>query len=312
MRMIALWAAVALVLAWQTTAYGQAAHRKAASTPQLTAPLPVVQQPTASKDLAEVTARLVAIDSAIEKLTEKTGKTDYMPAVLGLIGSLLGVLIGGFITFRNQTKSIESQWKIAKESVESQWNLAEKAAAHTKGLADAKADQERELARNRAGLEIGNSLIQWQLKQLSELYGPLRALFLQSNAMYRHMNAVLEKADPKLFRLAKGSPGDYFDGMVFKINLSEQWIRFRTVMHIGEVYGRDYGIEDYFDELVVIGGRIVDVIEQKAGYARPDQPDLPSVFGKYLAHYSVLNRLHSAMKAKYAPPSQVAVCANVR
>jgi hypothetical protein len=69
-------------------------------------------------------------------------------------------------------------------------------------------------------------------------------------------------------------------------------------MHIGEVYGRNYGIEDYFDEVVAIGGRIVKVITEKAGYVRPEQSDLVSFFGKYLAHYSVLVRLLSHMKTQ--------------
>jgi len=293
MRQNASWVVVALVLAWQTAAYGQGASSKAASTPAPAALIPVAPESTAPKDLTEVAAQLRAIQSAIVKLTEKADKTDYTPAELGLLGSLLGVVIGGAITFFTQRRIITNQR-----------DLAEKAAQDTKALADAKAAQERELAENRAKLEIGNSLVQWQLKQLSELYGPLHALLRQSNALYRHMNTVLEKADPNRFRLRQGSPGDDYDNMIFEINLSRQWVRFRTIMHIGEVYGRNYGIEDYFDEVIAIGGRMVTVIAEKAGYARPEQSDLVSVFGKYLAHYSVLDRLHSGMKTKHETPGR--------
>jgi hypothetical protein len=239
-----------------------------------------VQQPAPPKDLTEVATHLTAIQSAIAKLSEKTDKADYTPVILGLLGSLLGVVVGGTITFFTQR------------------TLTERAAEHTSKLADAKAAQERELAENRAKLEVGNSFVQWQLKQLSELYGPLYALFLQSNALYRHMNTVLGKADPDQFRLVEGSPGDDFDNMVFQIKLKGQWGRFRTIMHIDKVYGQNYGIEDYFDEVVSIGGRIVKVITEKAGYVRADQSELAAVFGKYLAHYSVLERLHSHMKAR--------------
>lgn len=283
MQQNASWAAVALVLAWQTAAYGQGASPKAASTPAPATSIPVVQQPTAPKDLTEVAAQLSAIQSAIDKLSEKADKVDYMPVILGLLGSFFGVVIGGAITFCTQ------------------WTLAEKAAEHTRALANDKAAQERKLAENRAKLEIGNSFVQWQLKQLSELYGPLHAMFRQSNALYRHMNIVLQRAEPDRFQLVEGteaSPGDYFDNKVFEINLPRGWDRFRTIMHIDEVYGQNYGIEDYFDELVAIGGRIVAIIRENAGYVRPDQSDLVSVFGKYLAHYSVLDRLHSPRKKK--------------
>jgi hypothetical protein len=232
-----------------------------------------------------VAAQLTAIQSAIAKLTEKAEKTDYTPAALGF----LGVLVGGVVTFL-------TTFFTQRRLITHQRDLAEKAAKDTKELADAKAAQERELAENRAKLEIGNSFVQWQLKQLSELYGPLHALLRQSDALYRHMNTVLAKADPDRFRLQQGSPGDYFDNMVFEIKLNGQWGRFRTIMQIGEVYGRNYGIEDYFNELVAIGGQIVDIIREKAGYVRPEQSELVSVFGKYLAHYSVLNRLHSDVK----------------
>lgn len=271
MRQNAFWVALAL-LAWQTAAYGQGPPLKAANPPVPAAPMEAVQQPTPPKDLTEVATHLSAIQSAIAKLSEKADKKDYMSVILPFVGGLLGVLIGGGITYHTQK------------------TLAEKAAKHAKDLAD-----------DRAKLEIGNSfVVQWQLKQLSELYGPLHALFRQSNALYRHMNIVLEKAEPDRFRLRDGteaSPGDYFDNKVFEINLTGQWHRFRTIMNIDEVYGRNYGIEDYFDELVAIGGRIVQIIREKAGYVRADQSadksDLVSLFGRYLAHYSVLDRLHS-------------------
>ena len=58
------------------------------------------------------------------------------------------------------------------------------------------ADQARE--------EISNSFAQWQLKQLCELYGPMRALLGQSNVLYRQMNdLVIKNAPPGRFRFAK-------------------------------------------------------------------------------------------------------------
>lgn len=206
---------------------------------------------TPSQEWAAIAARLEGIDAKVSKLGNKKESPDYtnlLVAFIGVASSLLGVFVGGFITFRSQKKLAEQQW---------------------------------------------------QLKQLSELYGPLRALLRQSHAVYRYMNAVLEKLDPAKFRLVDNSSAIDYDKKTFEVKLGEQWGMFRTIVHIDEVYGRAYGVEAYFDEVVAIGGRIVAVIEQKAGMARPDQPDLPEVFGRYLAHYSVLRILHAQKKAMY-------------
>lgn len=42
---------------------------------------------------------------------------------------------------------------------------------------------------------------------------------------------------------------------------------------------------------------MVKIIEQNAGYARPEEEQLMSVFAKYLAHFAVLKHLHGIAKA---------------
>jgi hypothetical protein len=255
--------------------YGQQAPGTIASNQGPVTQGLIVQELLGSKDWAEINVRFNTIDSAISKLNERVSRTTvYLPAGIGF----LGVLVGTIITFLSQQKLLKHQQI-----------LADKAAAHDTELAD-----------KRVNVEIASSFAQWQLKQLSELYGPLHALFRQSNEIYRHMNTVLVGADPEKFRLLQGNASDDFDGKIFEIFLDGQWVCFRTIMHIGEVYGRNYGIEDYFDEVVAIGGRIANVIVEKAGYVRPEPRELASVFGKYLAHYSVLNRLHTHTQAKYS------------
>jgi hypothetical protein len=142
--------------------------------------------------------------------------------------------------------------------------------------------------------EVANAYVEWQLRQLSELYGPLRALFGQSNEIYRQMNLALISADKCRFQLVDG---DDFDGKEFQIKLGENWTRFRTVQHLTEVYSRGYGVEPYFDDVVTIGERTADVIKQNAGYARSEDIDLLIYMGKYLGHFLVLKRLHERAKA---------------
>jgi hypothetical protein len=154
---------------------------------------------------------------------------------------------------------------------------------------------QRFLDREKAQAEVSNSYVEWQLKQLCELYGPLRAMLGQSNAMYRQMNRVLAAAKSDMFRLRKEEGGD-FDNDVFEIFVDGQWTRFRTVKHIGEVYNKGYDVEPYFDDVVKVGARMADLIRDKAGYAQPSDQKLIEVMGLYLAHYAVLERLHLQAK----------------
>ena len=235
-------------------------------------PKQIVSMPTA-QDWKHVDGKLDEIDKKIVELSEKSTTASVWQPLYQLFGTALGALIAVIIANRN----LKFQDKLAEN----------------------KAQLDSELARQKAGLDIGNSFAQWQLKQLSDLYGPLHALFQQSVGLYRHMNVVLVKKAPEKFRLQQATTGEGIDdGQVFEICVDGCWDRFRTVLHIDEVYGRRYGIEEYFDEIIKIGALITKVISEKAGYARPGSSELLAVFGRYLAHYSVLERLHCQVKTK--------------
>jgi hypothetical protein len=150
---------------------------------------------------------------------------------------------------------------------------------------------QRRLNQEQERAKISNSYIEWQLKQLSELYGPLRALLGQSIAIYRQMNMCLIAADDKKFRMDK-KPGADFDDVEFQIYLDGKWEQFRTVEHLPLVYKKDYGVEPYFDDVVKAGAAIAELIRKSAGYVRQEDAELIKVMGTYLAHYGVLCRLH--------------------
>jgi hypothetical protein len=181
---------------------------------------------------------------------------------------LLGVLVGGGVTFLS-----------------------------TFVVQDRRLKQEKELANGKAQHDIGAAAVEWKLKQLSQLYGPVRALIGQSLALYRQMNAALVARDTTRFRLVESnSPRD---GREFQIALTPgDWTRFRTVLHIDQVYGHDFGVDAYFDEIVKIGGRIVGIIEGNAGYARPEEAGLMEVYAKYLAHFAVLQTVHRTARLR--------------
>lgn len=270
MKCFRLLVALFVMLPWAQIAFGVDLSTKKQAESN---PTQLVSTPTA-QEWKLLNGRLDEIDKGITKLTEKSAIGTFGPAILALLGTMLGAVIAVIIANRN----LKFQETLAKD----------------------KARLDSELARQKAGLDIGNSFAQWQLKQLSDLYGPLHALFRQSIGLYRHMNVVLVKKDPAKFRLQQATTGEGFDGQVFEICVNDHWDRFRTVLHINKVYGRGYGIEEYFDEIIKIGGLITKVISENAGYARPGSSELLAVFGRYLAHYSVLERLHCQIKVKLA------------
>ena len=247
--------------------------------------------PEPNAELAAIEGRLAAIekkiepaglDSRLEELEQLIRGLKpsplYMtlsPSLIAFLGALAGVWIGGWNAERLQRARLAQDEKVA----------------------DKKSAQDLALSEKQAKLQIGNAVIEWEIKQLSLLYGPLRALLGQSVALYRETNTVLIERSKRFRMINVGE-----EKPEFQIETTPGvWTRFRTVLHIFEVYGKDYGVEAYFDEIVSIGAEMVKIIQQQAGYARAEEKDLMAVFGRYLAHFAVLKSMHEAAKAKVMP-----------
>lgn len=246
-----------------------------------------------TQQVEELQRSVTTLTASVDKIANKG--TDFTVPLFGL----LGVLVGG---------AIQVAW--------AWW------ASRSKEQADLL------LLQKKWTFEVAQSIVEWKLKQLSELYGPLRTLFTQSNAVYRTMNVVLQNAAPDKFRLL--GPEDMKlpefqrfaadasdDGYLFVINRDAKagWEIFRTILQIDEVYGKGYGVEVYFDKIVEISARIVSVIEAKAGMAISEEQNAGGVvagatksgvqgalgqkFGQYLAHAAVLASIHANRRAAF-------------
>lgn len=218
--------------------------------------------PTSASGAPDLVSRLDSIDAKLTQWADKDKNkpTDYTPAWIGLVGTV----VGGAITLITQLI------------------LANRAAK--KDLAAAAA---------RAKLDTASAVIQWQLKQLSELYGPLQALLRESQTLYQQMRTVLVNQDRTRFRPLQASQDSLRADHGFEIHRQGKWISFRSVLHLDHIYGKGYGIDLYMDSIVSCGECMVKLIQGKAGYLRPDQAELGYVFGQYLAHFSVLKSMHA-------------------
>ncbi len=213
-------------------------------------------------ELASAVSRLNLVESAILKSADRADQVAHRTSLYSLFTVLGTALLTALLSLVAQGLLMRHQRKINDADSEAQ---------------------------------VANSYVEWQLQQLSELYGPVRALLGQSNVLYRQMNKALVSADESRFRLVPCKDRD-FDGQEFQINLEGNWTRFRTVKHLAEVYYKGYGVEPYFDDVVDVGSRLAIVIREKAGFAQQDDSDLVQVMGEYLAHYLVLKRLHERAK----------------
>lgn len=256
---------------------------------------PVVQtEVIADVPIVEVTApALASIDLADlevfrSELTVAISRLEAIRSELTLAVSRMGLAEGAIAKLAI---------KIDQTAMRSPWWVAFGAALMTAFLAllgqHFLIRHQRKMSSNAAQNDVAKSYVDWQLKQLAELYGPLRALLGQSNEIYRVMNKALVSADSKRFRLIDG---DDFDKKIFQINVDGEWMRFRTVQHLTEVYHKGYGVEPYFDNVIAVGGRMADLIGEKAGYVRAEDTDLLTYLSQYLAHYLVLSRLHEQAK----------------
>ncbi|WP_433967309.1 hypothetical protein [Tunturiibacter gelidiferens] len=241
--------------------------------------------------LEEVDQRLKALDdraartetslSEIEKRVDddkKLSLVDLGPALIAAVTGVVGVFVGVFANNKQQRERLEQE----------------------AGLAQVKADNDLRLAERQSKANISSAVVDWQLRQLFLLYGPLRALLGQSFSLYRQMNSALCKAAPDRFQLvsSKNPNGQASeDKQEFQILLpGSGWTRFRVVMHMQHVYGQAFDVEIYIDEIVAIGSRVVNIIQEKAGYARAEEADLMGVFARYLAHFAVMAHQHELAK----------------
>ncbi|PTR09945.1 hypothetical protein C8R32_10231 [Nitrosospira sp. Nsp5] len=224
--------------------------------------------PTMILERIETLSKLDLINEKLIKINDHVEDTHWINPLIASLAGLIGVFLGGGINYLLQKKRLESE---------------------RVGL-DATMRHELALAKKRATLEITNSIVDWRLKQMSLLYGPLHALLGQSKALYCQMGDILVRIHRDQFQKVGGE-------LQIMIN-PEGWKRFRTVLHISSVYGKNFGVDPYFDEIVGLGGQIVHIIEKNAGYALADQHELMSVFGCYLAHFAVLKQLHKIEKEK--------------
>jgi hypothetical protein len=105
-----------------------------------------------------IDSRLTEIEKSIHE-NKPSLLTTLLPSLIAFVGALAGVLAGCLVNERIQKTRLENEARLDGEK-----------ATLDKELAESKARQERELSEKQAKLQIGSAVIDWEIKQSSQLY----------------------------------------------------------------------------------------------------------------------------------------------
>jgi|GEM_PF-6055560 len=177
--------------------------------------------------------------------------------------------------------------------------LQERAHSFESSAASGRHEFELRLAKQKAGLDATKELIAWRVRQMEQLYGPLRALLGQSKAVTDLLHQQLHDALPEGERDTRWvDDPKSTSGQSFQI-LDENgvWKPFRLLEQLPALYAKPRThIGPLVAEILNIGEQMVKIIRERAGLMLSNQKDLADVFAKYLAHFAFLKECDTACR----------------
>lgn len=203
-----------------------------------------------------------------------------LPAGMGL----LGVLVGGWVSWRLQSRQLGLSEKLQRQQLR---------------------DNER-LGRAKAAFESLSKVIDYRSKQVNEFYSPLRLMLRRSNGVRRQLTDQLRAKDPSRFVYVAEADGR--DHLFVNMTSGTQ-VRFRLIEHMHELATKHVELMPLVREIVNIGESMTQLIDSKGGLALNESDRLNSLLGRYLAHFSILRDVTD--KAEKSPALLEALQYNV-
>ncbi|MET0002064.1 MAG: hypothetical protein ABW087_00355 [Candidatus Thiodiazotropha sp.] len=207
----------------------------------------------------------------------KALKKDWLDKLLPIIGTLLGAALGGIATYFLQ-------------------NLQQK--------------HERKRMHESAIFEAKQLIVQEQALRREKLYAPLKTLLGQSKVLYDQMCSQLTVKDTDNQYEWKEDESST-SGQSFGVIENGEWVPFRLLNKLPNVYRKGLGLDYLIDEIFNTGEQISELIKSSAGHVLPEQPELAITMQKYLAHFTVMREIRDSVIAK-KPPKNYAVGAYPR
>ncbi len=186
--------------------------------------------------IAETNSKLAIVGDDINDM-----QNNFLQIFLPAISAIIAVAITGLVSFLIQKKQLHHE------------NL--------RGI-------------DTAMLAAQKIIIQTQMTRREKLYAPLKTLLGSSKRIYDQMCDQLLKDDNKRYFRMKDDKST--SGWSFMQNLpNDEQEPFRLLHCLPDVYRQNLGLDSLIDEIFNIGDQITETIRSSAGYALPDQPNLP-------------------------------------
>lgn len=194
-----------------------------------------------------------------------------LPAGIGFIGIFGGALIGGWITWRSQTRQLAFAQKNARSS---------------------------------AAYDSVAKIMDFRAQQLNEFYSPMRFLLHRTGRVRRQLcDLLLEQGDQSMtFEYRTEDDGREH----LWVTTSEGEKKpFRLIEHLHVLARNHSTLMPLVDEIVLLGQHISTLIHEKGGLSRSESPALAATLGEYLGHYSILKDAHLQAKESSELPNEI-------
>lgn len=220
------------------------------------APPPAATGAASEQDPVNLQADLRASEGRLRQAiadNKPSGWEKLWPAILGLIGVLVGGAINVWVQRRQRAASEQ---------------------AH----------------RATTAFEAQTKIIDYRSRQAHEFYHPLWLMLQRSSGVRDQLCDHLANKDPSRFRMDR-DPEDERDYLfVFGPNGTPR-VRFRLIEAMHELATQHREILPLVNEIVAIGEKMSTLIHDKGGLVVSSHTDLADVLGRYLAHFSILREV---------------------
>jgi hypothetical protein len=243
---------------------GSIAHAQSVPTPAPTTPAaanasPLVPTPVHALDSEDLERVVQASEKRIsERIAASTPSiwSVLLPALIGVVGALLGAVAGALGAYLTQRSRIDYDLNAAKRQV-----------AH-----QAQADR-----------------MAFRARQLYEFYGPMRARLKQSLELRQELYAQLERhAAGDIAVFYKTDPIASLGRSLWLQVEGQEPRPFRLIDELPLLASRFPNLIPHVGEIVAISDHIAALIHEQIGLVLPSNEALSDMLAKYLAHHSVM------------------------